>query len=172
MDILEKDGMSAIWVVDGLRNPLKADEDAKRAAAAAVHERLNALYVANRGSDYRKVAKLRKRLSQVTEDMLFVALAYLRKHNQEICVAPFEADWQLIYLELIGKTQATLSTDSDMWLLGSKQWICALNSKGKCCIVTRESGITHLTKSLDLGDVVLSEDDALAALVLQSFNEV
>jgi hypothetical protein len=88
--ILGVHDMNAVWVLDGLRNPAKSNEDEKRAKeAAAVREKLAGLYAANNEADFNEATKLRKELSQVTEDMLFVAVAYLQKHKQEIFVAPF-----------------------------------------------------------------------------------
>jgi hypothetical protein len=131
LEVIDASNINATFVVDGLRNPIKADEDQKRAASADdVRQKLADFYSADCDADYKEVAKLRKKLSQVTQDVVYVAVMCLRKHGREVVVASFEADWQLIWLELSGRTQATYSTDSDMWLLGSKCWICALATKG------------------------------------------
>lgn len=80
---------------------------------------------------FSEVQKAHKKAATVTEDMLALVVAFLRSREVEVLGAPFEADWQLAYLERVGYTAATITEDIDLFLLGSK--LLVLQLRGKDC---------------------------------------
>jgi len=119
--------ITGMFVFDGKHHATKRREDAKRAAAQqASRDRLEALLATASAADFNDVQKLGMKLGTVREDMVELAVAFLLKNKAEVVGAPFEADSQLAYEEAVGNTVASLTIDSDMFMLGSQKWISQL----------------------------------------------
>ena len=119
--------ITGMFVFDGKHHATKRREDAKRAAAQqASRDRLEALLATASAADFNDVQKLGMKLGTVREDMVELAVAFLLKNKAEVVGAPFEADSQLAYEEAVGNTVASLTIDSDMFMLGSQMWISQL----------------------------------------------
>lgn len=64
-----------------------------------------------------------------------------KDNGREVYGAPYESDFQLVHWELSDFTQGTMTTDSDIFAMGSKIFIDLLNfssANGKCKIVVRD----------------------------------
>ena len=72
-------GITPVFVFDGVRPSVKSLEDRRRAKEQVGAEaQLAALYAKGNASDLNEVTKLRKRPAKVTEDVVAIALPYLR----------------------------------------------------------------------------------------------
>jgi 5'-3' exonuclease len=161
--LLKKHNITPLWVLDGMRHAKKSLIDRHRAAEVAKKQKqLNDLLQAGHESDFNAVQKLRMAIGSVREDMVYVAVAFFKEFGHRFIFAPFEADWQLLECERLGMTAGTISTDSDMWGLGSKLWISMLRSNGTCLIVTQESGLAQIEEALG----VTKPSQILPALVM------
>ena len=97
----------------------------------------------------------------VREEVLSQAIYIFKKNNVEVYGAPYEADFQLVHWEMSGFTDGMLSTDSDIFLLGSNMMIDALNTDrlGKCFIYCRREIMSSDTFAT--GSSKWSHDDLL-----------
>ena len=85
--------------------------------------------------------KLLKKAVHVREDILAQAVDIFRVNKVEVYGAPYEADFQLVFWELSGFTDGTISVDSDIFGLGSKMFVDVLKTSsklGNCMILKRE----------------------------------
>ena len=141
VDTLAAFDITAVFVFDGCPHPLKAAENEKRKADRdAAQLKLDGLLALGRPQDLNEIDKLRRKAVFVREDVVQVALLFLKGAARcEVVGAPFEADWQLVELERSGYTRATLAEDTDLFVLGSlvlvQQLVC--DKKGACSIVRR-----------------------------------
>ena len=98
-----------MFVDDGRRSPAKSKTDEKRRAdREAVKTKKKGLLEAGDASSFNTVQRLMRETGEVSEYVVFQAVKYCKEHNIEIICGPFEADPQLVYLELSGYTAATL----------------------------------------------------------------
>ncbi|KAL7501673.1 hypothetical protein ACHAWT_009485, partial [Skeletonema menzelii] len=118
--------------VDGKYHPMKAAEnDAREADRNNAQSELDALFrtddinsiLASDEEKLKNALKLMKRSVRVTPDVIAAAVRIFRDNGHEVFGAPFEADWQLVYWELTGFTDGTISIDSDIWAMGSKVFV-------------------------------------------------
>ena len=75
-----------------------------------------------------------------------MVVQFLKEKNCEYICAPYEADFQLVFMEKQGKIQAILTEDGDLFVLGGSTLIMNLdlkatddegNRKPMCAIVRR-----------------------------------
>ena len=143
VDIAKTFDIQLVAVTDGARHPGKASVDQSRAAAASLNmARISELVAADRPADFNEVQKLRKGACSVRADVLKVAVDYLTSREVEVIGAPFEADWECVHLEKVGYVSAIISSDADLFVLGSVRLVNNLDlNDGTCFIVKREEAM-------------------------------
>lgn len=147
----ERAGVKLYFVFDGASLPMKKRVDAQRAAlradAKAKHSLSGSASHAHRAVD-------------VTTDMASCVCAYLRAKKIPYVVAPYEADPQLVYLELNGHVNGLLSEDSDLLIFGARKLYTKLDQSGSCI----EIDIDRL-KSSPLGSLAGPNQGSLLRLL-------
>ena len=133
-------GIQLVFVFDGKRPPSKEAENESRAAKVEAGKR-ELEELCGQGSNranLKQVERARKKAATVTEDMVALAVQVLKAAGVEVMGAPFEADWQLAFLEGVGYTQGTITNDTDLFPLGSRLLVTQLEvAGGRCNIVDR-----------------------------------
>lgn len=147
----ERAGVKLYFVFDGASLPMKKRVDAQRAAlradAKAQHSLSGSTSHAHRAVD-------------VTTEMASCVCAYLRAKKIPYVVAPYEADPQLVYLELHGHVDGLLSEDSDLLIFGAQRLFTKLDSSGSCI----EVNINRLKQSA-LGSLAGPDQNSLLRLL-------
>ena len=113
--------VDVIYVFDARSNPLKKEEEDQRSRVLEENRiKIAELSVIGQESDLEEIKRLQSASTYVREDLIRNAIDYLSDNNEMYISAAFEADQQLIQLELEGHTDGTISIDSDIIILGSK----------------------------------------------------
>lgn len=75
--------------------------------------------------------------------MLALVLEYIREQDDAMYIqSPFEAEWQLVWLQLHGYIDVILSQDGDVFPLGATKWISDLSiSSGDCNMADRTEAL-------------------------------
>ncbi|ANB15459.1 exodeoxyribonuclease DIN7 [Sugiyamaella lignohabitans] len=79
-----------------------------------------------------------------------MVIEVLKRRNISYVVAPYEADAQLVYLEMNGYIQAIISEDSDLLVFGAQCMLTKMDNVGKCIEVRRDK--FHTCQDLNLAD--------------------
>mmetsp|Transcript_36508 Transcript_36508/g.74330 ORF Transcript_36508/g.74330 Transcript_36508/m.74330 type:complete len:757 (-) Transcript_36508:306-2576(-) len=132
---------------DGDHHILKNEENKKRRtehSGAAAHLK-DILLRENPDQHVEEAKKMMKQATYVRPDIIAHAVSIFKEHKVETYGAIYEADFQLWYWEMTGFTHGTISVDSDIFAMGSKDanslFIDLLNvesSDGKCKIIKRD----------------------------------
>ncbi|KAL7551313.1 hypothetical protein ACHAWF_014516 [Thalassiosira exigua] len=142
--------------IDGKYHPMKEGKNGKRRAdrESAHRELTNHLKSAVRVQALKKAA-------HVDESVLATAVEVFHSHGVEVIGAPYESDFQLVHWENIGFTDATYTTDSDIFAMGSNTMVDLLNfnsASGRCVILERSERIGRImqgSSSWSLEDLIL-----------------
>lgn len=143
-----------ICVFDGCRHPSKKLIDDKRKKdAEEAAEKLAAFYKKNDASDYKSAQQQRGKCASVRADVIAIAVQFLRENDVECVCAPFEADFQLVYMEQKGLIDGILSEDGDLYVFGAKTLLMNLDlsyvnddtkmNEPMCAIVRRATIMTQ-----------------------------
>jgi 5'-3' exonuclease len=126
---------------DGASHPLKAGTDSfRKASRKAASANLTTLY-AEDTTTMEDVIKQRRALAYPREDLLEMIVDWCKRglNDVPICSAPFEAEWQLVYMQNAGFLGSIISDDGDAFVLGGDNIISYLDwDSGSCCIYERE----------------------------------
>ena len=141
--IFDADDLKIILVYDGYRNPLKEGEDQSRKSQID-KSREAMMDVINSGSIDREdeFKKHKKSSVYVRCDLVANSVEWARRRGVQCVGAPFEADYQLVQLELEGVTQGSVCNDSDLFPFGSRLMIQNVKFTkigNNCNIVIREN---------------------------------
>jgi len=142
--LAKSNGISLKISVDGKYHPMKQEENEKRHSgrAAALAKLMADLKVKDLGEkkNVNEVFRDMKKATSVTPEIISTAVEVFKQHGMEVYGAPFESDFQLVYWELIGFTQGTFTTDSDIFAMGSDLVVDLLDlnsAYGNCKILQR-----------------------------------
>lgn len=85
--------------------------------------------------------------------MAYILIQELKRHHIDFVVAPYEADAQMAFLDLIGEVAAIITEDSDMILFGCRKILYKLDKHG----FADEVNLEHLgqTKDIELAGFTL-----------------
>ncbi|KAJ1409944.1 hypothetical protein B484DRAFT_482830 [Ochromonadaceae sp. CCMP2298] len=113
-----------VYICDGLTPPSKLAESLRR---RELREKdvaaLVALFDSGTVDSLDEISKLKKPTVYPRTDVVAVVLGWLRANGHSLLFcAPFEADGQLVYEELIGRLDCISTVDSDLFVLGA-QWL-------------------------------------------------
>jgi len=142
--LAKSNGISLKISVDGKYHPRKEKENETRHSARA--KALAQLMVNLKEKDLtekknvNEVFRDMKKATSVTPEIISTAVEVFKQHDMEVYGAPFESDFQLVYWELIGFTQGTFTTDSDIFAMGSDLVVDLLDlnsAYGNCKILQR-----------------------------------
>ena len=67
-----------------------------------------------------KVKQNMSKLSKPTDEMLYVIVSWLKEEGIDVVCAPFEAEWQLVFVEKIGFIDGIMTEDGDVIALGAQ----------------------------------------------------
>ena len=159
-----------VFVLDGARNPVKSEEDNRR---ANVIENNRAAFRSIIKDDRKElkdqIGACMLRSMYVRTDLIGHMKTFAESRGIKFVCAPFEADAQLAQLEIDGVVDGAIAEDADLIALGVKLLVCKIhpiykNNKedmGKCQIIKRDScpGISKWTEeSLLLAAMLLGND--------------
>eukprot|EP00600_Ochromonadales_sp_CCMP1393_P007344 CAMPEP_0174957564 /NCGR_PEP_ID=MMETSP0004_2-20121128/2140_1 /TAXON_ID=420556 /ORGANISM="Ochromonas sp., Strain CCMP1393" /LENGTH=259 /DNA_ID=CAMNT_0016205683 /DNA_START=364 /DNA_END=1143 /DNA_ORIENTATION=+ len=151
-----------IFCFDGASNPAKEGTNTARTAKRnRILDEIQAFYTSGNHADWPQVKKLMQSAMYPRSDIILELVSWLKEKGYEVVGAPFEADWQLIQLEKEGRTDASLTVDSDLFVVGSKLLILdfALNRSNpgisKAIIVARQTALLKMYK------LIFGDEDAL-----------
>jgi 5'-3' exonuclease len=120
-DAYESAGVSIILVFDGARSPAKSDLDAvRRQDYQDGMDELKELYEAADKDDLARVNALRKNTHFVREDIVALVLELAKKRDIKTRSAAFEADQELVAMEMDGEIDAIATEDSDLFYAGAR----------------------------------------------------
>ncbi|MBW0498519.1 hypothetical protein O181_038234, partial [Austropuccinia psidii MF-1] len=134
--LLRKHGVSAYVVFDGDQLPSKAVTENDRS-----NRRQVALARANKllsQGDKEKAREEFVKALDVTPQLAHDVILALRSLDVKFVVAPYEADAQLRYLEMMGQVSGIITEDSDLLVYGAKNVLFKLDSYGNCIHVCRD----------------------------------
>ena len=147
IDAFEMLSIKAIFVFDGSRHPAKQrTDDERKHNFDEAQTKLAAIVAENRAADARAVKLWRGKCTTIRADVIAMVVQFLKEKNCEYICAPYEADFQLVFMEKQGKIQAILTEDGDLFVLGGSTLIMNLdlkatddegNRKPMCAIVRR-----------------------------------
>ena len=83
-----------------------------------------------------------KEAASVTEQIIGTAVKIFQDNGFEVFGAPYESDFQLVYWEITGFTDGTLTIDSDIFAMGSSMVVDLVNynsANGKCKVLLRNT---------------------------------
>jgi exonuclease-1 len=154
LTVLQRAGIKCVWVFDGADHQNKSLVSERRSSSRAQNiADLTLCLQRGNTEDIMNAPKLKSDIMHPRSDIIFEAVEWLKENGQEVVGAPFEADWQLIELELSGKTDGTLTVDSDLFVLGSKCLVldfklCKVPNKQEdsatCLIIERQACLRKL----------------------------
>ena len=121
LSLFEKNSIKLLFVLDGARNPLKADTNTarKKSSDDAHFEVMNLIKTMNT-DNIRRINQLKKSSVYVREDIVAGFVSWCTRKNQRVVCAFMEAEWELMRLESDGIIDGVVSEDSDCLVLGSK----------------------------------------------------
>jgi 5'-3' exonuclease len=127
VEILRQEDITPVFVFDGHRHPMK---DVARIVRNAKLEKATKrqdllLAKANNGENMSEAEReqFKKNWSDMnvpTNSLIATIANWLNENEIEYKCAPFEAEWQLVYLEMIGEIHGMITQDSDVLVLGAK----------------------------------------------------
>ena len=79
--------------------------------------------VALTGDDHSNAMKAIKTLASPSNELIYMVKEWMIRNNMSFICAPFEAEWQCVYLERLNIVQGTMSTDGDCIILGAKRFV-------------------------------------------------
>ena len=126
---LTSSGIMPFYVFDGyLSHPMKAAmHEARKRTVDKAKEELEEFYRKGRdgepiGEDDRSRALSNLRtITQPTERVISAVVNWFKEAGISFMCAPFEADWQLAYLDRIGQVDGIVSVDGDVIMLGVRK---------------------------------------------------
>ena len=134
-----------VVAIDGMYHPLKENvnqgRSEKRSKAKVELDKVLSNISSKAAYERDRVFKKMKAAVFVSDTVVSTAIDVFRKFGMEVYGAPYEADFQLVYWELVGFTHGTYTIDSDLYAMGCKMVIDLLNfgsAKGKCVVILRE----------------------------------
>ncbi|KAI0463178.1 hypothetical protein LJB42_003198 [Komagataella kurtzmanii] len=140
------------FVFDGDYLPCKAETEAKREARRKEYRKLGdqAQLQGNR----KLAMNYYQKCCDVTPEMAKALIDEFKARQISFVVAPYEADAQMVYLEMKGFVDGIISEDSDLLVFGSRSLITKLNDRGECIHVQRNNlkdcanipGLAHLSQ--------------------------
>jgi exonuclease-1 len=150
-----------VLVFDGARNPRKKETDNSRSQASEkANTKFRTIFETKDNANISNIKSLMKKSIYVIEDIIYHTVVFARENQIKCIGAPFEADHQLVYLEMVGATDGTIADDSDISALGSKLLVTMChpldlksNTVGPCRIINREK-IDLKKKSYELASSV------------------
>ena len=145
--VYDKAGVTLVLYADGCPHPGKAEEEANRSHKRQENlTKFRAKQCPVEGdpdpSDKEDITQMMKGSCFTREDILYNVLTWCKNNEVRLIGAPFETDPQEVADEIYhGITQASSTTDSDFFALGSKTLVDNLshsNVSGKCNIILRD----------------------------------
>ena len=143
--IVEHGNIDPCYVFDNCRNPMKANTNRDRTSQVQVAlAKLTRLLQTGRMQDLGEIDEERKKSTEIRSDLIAELVSWMQKDKIMFCGAPFEAEWQMVYLEKVGLVDALMSEDGDCIGLGAKTVISEVVYKGKntgTCTIYRSNEI-------------------------------
>lgn len=136
IDMLRHFGVIPYVVFDGAALPTKA-ETARERRQRREEARMKADLLAKQGKRLLAWKEFMK-AALVTSLMAKSIMVELDLLGIKYIVAPYEADPQMVYLELAGLADGIISEDSDLLIFGCKTLITKLKDNGSCVEVCRD----------------------------------
>jgi len=129
-------GVEPYVVFDGDYLPSKLHTESSRAEKRAEHRSAGMRLFAQKQSS--KAMEHFQKCIDVTPEMAYRFILALRREGVRFCVAPYEADAQLAYLEKIGVIHAIVTEDSDLLVFGCKTLLLKMSQFGEVVEIKRE----------------------------------
>ena len=92
---------------------------------------------------------LMKHLKEITfpdEEFVSLIVKWMKEHSIDFECAPFEAEWQLAFLEREGALDFVYSSDGDAIILGIKRLITNIDFKKENCVIVERDGLVKSGK--------------------------
>ena len=128
IDLLARNGVEALVVLDGAALPAKSGTETtrrkKRARAEAEAKELL------RAGPYDQAQAAYLKAVNITPEHAYQLIQALRRKRVRYVVAPYEADAQIAHLARTGVVQLVLAEDSDMLAFGCPRVLTKLNAQG------------------------------------------
>jgi 5'-3' exonuclease len=152
-DHLQRMGIVPFYVFDGQEHPMKSVARAKRDKTKSdASKALDRLFAKGRDpnqnisdDDLTEVKKHMKALSKPTEELTRLIVDWLLSQEPKVSAvcAPFEAEWQLVFLEKRGVIDGIMTEDGDAIALGGKNVLVDTNlTSGTCIHYFREEALS------------------------------
>ncbi|EZA50275.1 Exonuclease [Ooceraea biroi] len=125
-----------ILVFDGRRLPAKEQTEIKRRDSRNMNRR-KAMELIQMGQ-VAEGKNLLKRAIDVTHEIALELIKRCQKENVDCIVAPYEADAQLAYLNIIGIADVVITEDSDLTLFGCKRILFKMDFNGNGVLIEQD----------------------------------
>jgi 5'-3' exonuclease len=120
--------VTPIIVFDGSRNPIKQEDAARRTKSDETKTQIGKMLMDPK-TDQKELYKLMKSGATIDENIVAMATAVCNEQRVEYLCSHSEADSQCIALEKAGVVGATLTVDSDFFVLGARVLILMTSSQ-------------------------------------------
>jgi hypothetical protein len=143
-DIFLAARVTPIFYLDGAYHPNKAAEnDRRRKRIDSNRDKFLDLQRNGDPMDIPEILECMKASCYLREDVVFSLRDWCQRNRVTLIGAPFEADPQVVYEEITHKTNASLTTDSDLFILGSEVMVDNLvySKLGRCNIIRRAEAL-------------------------------
>ncbi|KAJ1508308.1 Rad2 nuclease [Coelomomyces lativittatus] len=147
-------------VFDGADLPMKSKTNELRKTRRDVYREEGKNYL-TKGNKKKALECFQKAL-EVTHDIAYQFIQYLRKENIQFLVAPYEADAQLAYLQKKKIVSVILTEDSDLLVFGATHVLYKLDSDGTCMSLQ----LHHLPRLKTLNFVHWTHDQFIHMCIL------
>lgn len=137
LNMLRNFGVKPIMVFDGKCLPSKSETEAKRRQTREKNRNQAKIFLQEGNLD--KAKECFQRCLDVTPEMAQQVIVACKEMEVDCIVAPYEADAQLAYLNLIGIAQLIITEDSDLLLFGCERVLFKMDSKGGGMLIEKRN---------------------------------
>ena len=124
-ECLDQYDINVIFVFDGARNPVKREEDKRRANIIENNRAtFRSIIKDNRKALKDQIGKCMAKSMHVRTDLIGHMKTFAEKRGIKFVCALFEADAQLVQLEIDGIVDGIIAEDTDLIPLGAKRLVC------------------------------------------------
>lgn len=124
--ILLDNNIKPYFVFDGDYLPMKAKVEDEREASRSLAKEKGMEYWS--AGEHTKAMEQFQKAVDITPEMAANVINVLKQHNIDYVVAPYEADSQMVWLEMQDIVQGIIAEDSDLLVFGAKRLLTKFDS--------------------------------------------